>query len=374
MGFSAGDLIGDYEVIGELGSGGMGTVFKVRHVISQRVEALKLLHREPSGDLQANERFLREIRVLASFSHPNIASLHTAIRAGSQLAMIMEFVDGASLRDEVRAGRVNIRQAVDYMTQVAAALDYAHGRGVIHRDLKSTNVMVTPEQTVKLLDFGIAKSTAELMLTRPGRVLGSLNYMSPEQIRGERADARSDIYAAGVTLYEAVTGRLPIEAETEYAVMTGHLFRDPEPPANVNPNVPENLSDVIMTALAKDPDQRFSSAAAFGRALANIFPQPADPHLPEIERLTVPSAPVPRSMAASIPTHGSGSGSAITTSVLDEISRQLAGYIGPIAKIVVQRAAGRCHTAGDLCSAVAQEIDSPSDRQAFLDATRRTRA
>src|SRR6185312_6116090 len=206
-----GQNIGDYEIISNLGQGGVGEVYKVRHVISQRVEALKLL-RSDRNRADLSDRFLREIRLLAGLSHPHIARLNTAFQHDDQIAMVMEFIEGEDLYSKLHAPWPHrAMEGITYMRQVLLALAYAHARGVIHRDIKPSNIMITFEGEAKLLDFGMAFQSAEMSHTRPGYVLGSLHYMSPEQVRGERVDVRSDLYSTGVTLYEILTGRRPFD-------------------------------------------------------------------------------------------------------------------------------------------------------------------
>ena len=262
--------IGDYEILGILGTGGMGKVFKVRNVLTERIEAMKILLPDLAGQKELANRFLREIKLLAGLSHPNIASLRTALTVGNQLVMIMELVDGVTLAARLEQGPLPPPNAVNYIDQVLAALSYAHREHIIHRDIKPTNMMLTHEGVVKLMDFGIARSAEERSLTMTGTTLGSLYYMSPEQIRGEGVDARSDLYSVGVSLYELVTGRRPFQATANYAVMAAHLQEAPTPPAELQPGLPVALNEVILMALAKDPGRRFQSAEAFRNALKSI--------------------------------------------------------------------------------------------------------
>ena len=203
--------IGDYEVLGEIGAGGMGRVFKVRNVISERIEAMKILLPDLAERQDLAARFLREIKLVAALNHPHIAALHTALTADNQLAMIMEFVEGQSLAARLAQGPVATADAVTYIDQVLDALDYAHARQVVHRDVKPANMLLTPQGVVKLTDFGIARSASDQSLTLTGTTTGSLAYMSPEQIRGEPTDARSDVYSVGISLYELVTGVRPFD-------------------------------------------------------------------------------------------------------------------------------------------------------------------
>lgn len=271
MSFNPGDRVGDYEIVAALGAGGMGKVYKVRNLLSDRIEAMKVLLPDLEGNAELANRFLREIKVQASLTHPNIAALHTALTYGNQLLMLMEFVEGASIESMLEKGPLPLDQALDYTIQVLSALSYAHGRGVIHRDIKPANIMVTPDGVVKLMDFGIARMRADQRLTQTGLTVGSLYYMSPEQIRADRElDARSDLYSLGVTLYEIVTGKRPFTGTSDFAIMAAHLQQNPVPPIQIDPKLPALLNEIIMMAIAKQPEQRFQSAEAFRTALLNV--------------------------------------------------------------------------------------------------------
>ncbi len=371
MPLAVGQTIGDYEVLSQLGSGGIGEVYKVRHVISQRVEALKLLRSDRSGS-DLSERFVREIRVLASLSHPHIAQFHTAFQVNEQVAMVMEFVEGEDLQSKMRSPWPHrAMSGIDYVRQVLSALEYAHARGVVHRDIKPSNIVITPASEAKLLDFGMAFRTADASSTRPGHVLGTLHFMSPEQVRGERVDARSDLYATGAMLYEILTGRTPFKG-TDYEIMTAHLNTEPRHPAGLNPSLPDGICNAILKAMAKDPEDRYQSAAEFLGDLGEFTFEEAQ----TIEHLSIldpvdPTLPPSGRPALNTPTPRPGSDPARPSSRLqpvdlDSVSRELAAYIGPIAKVVVKRAADRCSSVDELYSAVAGEIDSDKDRSRFL--------
>ena len=270
MNFNAGDKVSDYEVLGVLGAGGMGCVYRVRNLISQRVEAMKILLPDLTSEPELADRFISEIRVLATFLHPNIAQLYTALTVDNQLIMIMEFVEGLTLADRSKNVVLPLRDVMGYVGQTLAALAYAHEHGIIHRDIKPGNIMITPHGVAKLMDFGIAKSKLEPAKTQPGTTMGSLHYMSPEQIHGATVDARSDLYAMGVTLYELATGKRPFVGDSEYAILDQQLNAQPKPPIQLNPAMPPALNDVILTALAKDPMHRFQSADAFRKALESV--------------------------------------------------------------------------------------------------------
>src|SRR5260370_22445282 len=262
MSYEIGTTVGDYQVVEVLGSGGMGQVYKVRNLISDRMEAMKVLLPNLDTDQELAERFMREIKVQASVAHPNIAGLHTAQRIGNQLVMIMEFVEGYTIEALMRRGRIPLAHSIDFAMQVLDALSYAHSHGVIHRDIKPANMMLTPQGVVKLMDFGIARSSTDGTLTSTGTTLGSLNYMPPEQVRGESADARSDIYSFGISLYELLTGKLPFHSDSQYSLMTAHLNEVPTPPITLRGDLPASLHEIIMMAMAKDPAERFQSADA----------------------------------------------------------------------------------------------------------------
>ena len=262
-GLRTGDIVEGYEILKPLGAGGMGRVYQVRNTLSNRIDAMKILLPDLENDPDLTARFLSEIQVLGGLSHPNIAALYTALRVNDRFVMILEMVEGESLSARIQAGALPVEKAVDYISQVLEAISYAHQKGVIHRDIKPGNIILTADGIVKLLDFGIAKSKATPALTAAGSALGSAYYMSPEQVRGGSLDGRSDLYSVGITLYEMVTGQRPIRGDTDYSIMDGHLHQLPASAASVNPAVPPALSKIIAKALAKDPADRFQTAEAF---------------------------------------------------------------------------------------------------------------
>ncbi len=341
MAFAPGDVIGDYRVIGPLGAGGMGTVYRVQHSISDRMEAAKILLPDVSAMAGIDERFLREIKVQASLQHPNIAQLHNAFRSGDRIVMIMELVEGVSLREMTRSGPLAVTRCVPYMAQVLSALQYAHGHGVIHRDIKPSNIVVTPEGKAKLLDFGLAVVPMDRRITQTGAVVGSLPYMSPEQVRGEAVDARSDIYSLGATFYEIVTGKCPIEGSSVASVLMGHLERRPDAPMHVNAGVPARLSRLISKALEKNVADRFQSAAEF---------------LAQLEETPTQTA----ATTAATPALG------WDAAKLERVTRELAQFIGPIAKVLVMRASRNTADYRELCGRLAEEIPGAVDRGKFL--------
>jgi serine/threonine-protein kinase len=234
---------------------------------------MKVLLDDLSADPELAERFMTEIRTLARLDHPNIAKLHTAFTVENRLVMIMELLEGLTLADHIKQGTMPLNQMLDFTAQTLSALAYAHQAGVVHRDVKPSNVMISPHGIVKLMDFGIAKSDTDHNQTRTGMTMGSMLYMSPEQVRGSGVDARSDIYSVGVMLYEMATGKRPFDAENTHAILEAQLNQMPAPLNN--PALPPTLNDIIFTAMAKDPMHRFQSADAFRKALASLIPRPA---------------------------------------------------------------------------------------------------
>jgi eukaryotic-like serine/threonine-protein kinase len=273
--FVPGQRLGDYEILGVLGAGGMGRVYRVRNVISDRVEAMKVLLANLAGQKELADRFLREIKVLAALHHPNIASLYSALTLDNQLVMLMEYVDGVTLLSRLQSGPIPPADAINYSEQILSALGYAHKLNVIHRDVKPSNMMLAPNGVVKLMDFGIARPNNDVGMTLTGTTLGSLNYMSPEQVRGSEVDGRSDVYSFGVSLYEMVTGQLPFQGNSNYSVMSAHVQQAPPPPIQVRPDLPKGLNEIILMSMAKDPQDRFQTAEAFANALKTVLSGPS---------------------------------------------------------------------------------------------------
>ncbi len=358
MALQIGDVVGDYEIVGVLGKGGMGTVFRVRNLLSDRIEAMKVVLPDLSADPGLADRFLREIRLHASLEHPNIAALRTALRIDNQVLMIMELVDGVSLDERLRHGPLDLKMATRFVDQVLSALDLAHSRGIIHRDIKPANIIVTPDASIKLTDFGIARSAFDRNLTQTGLALGSLYYMSPEQVQAQPADQRSDIYSLGVTFYEMVTGKRPIEGTSEYAILNAHLTMVPPSPGSLNPAVPIMLGAAIMKAMAKQPGERFQTASEFREALRLIdgFTTLS------IRMEPVVQAPRPTE-AAPRPTPPVNAGTDLRR---DQIETALLKSVGPIARILISRISPLCSSNSELRDRLAEQISDPADRSTFL--------
>ncbi len=323
MSLQPGMQVGDYQILRELGAGGMGKVFQVRNVISDRIEAMKVLLPDLVGDPGLADRFLREIKVQAALEHPNIAGLRTAMRDGNQLLMVMEFVEGRTVGEYLDQGPVPTQNAVGICMEVLSALDYAHSRGIVHRDIKPSNIMITTQGQVKLMDFGIARVMNDPSLTQTHQTTGSLYYMSPEQINGAQLDGRSDLYSLSISLYEMVTGRRPFDGENTFAIMAAHMHTAPVPPVQHDPRVPAALSDVILMGMAKDPNARFQSAGAFRAALGRVLEAPAPAQ----------AAPAPQPHA---PAHGPGPAAMPTPPAKASSSpRGLYMMVGSLATVAV---------------------------------------
>jgi serine/threonine protein kinase len=278
MGFELGQRAGDYEILDVLERSKTGLSYRVRNVLAQRFEALKVLPASLQEDNERVERFVREIKVHARLTHPNIVTFYHAALLEGQLIMTTELVEGSTLAQRLESRPAPLPQVLDWTVQVLAALGYAHEHGVVHREITPEHIIITAEGAVKLGGFGLAKSARDPQLTQAGAVLGSLRYISPEQVKGSTSlDGRADLYSLGVVLYQAVTGRLPFESKSQFDVMLAHVNEAPQPPAELAPGLPPELNRVILKSLAKDPAERFQSAVEFQNALGatNLLPEPA---------------------------------------------------------------------------------------------------
>lgn len=298
---AAGEQIGDYEILDCAGVGGSGRVYRVRHQITGRIEAMKILLPDQMQDDELRDRFLREVRVQARLTHPNIASLLTAFRVEHKLVMIMEYVEGESLAAMLGRGRPPLRQALAYASQALAGLGYAHAHGIIHRDVKPENLLLGASGELKVTDFGLAKTMRDIRLTSTGALMGSVYYMSPEQVRGLHAvDQRTDLYSMGAVLYELVTGRRPFVGAESFELMLAHAQQHAVPPVKLDPTIPPNLSRAIMKALKKEPADRFVSAEEFRQevdAVLAALPEEIETPGPlAAEEVSPPGAP-PKTLA-----------------------------------------------------------------------------
>jgi serine/threonine protein kinase len=263
-----GKQLGPYRVIAPLGAGGMAAVYQAYQPGVDRYVALKILPRHLAQDPQFVARFQHEARVIASLQHPHILPVFDFGEADGYTYLVMPFVAGGTLADTLRGQPLPIAQVRRIIAELGDALDYAHSRGIVHRDVKPSNVLLDGRGNCLLTDFGIAKIVAgTVQLTLPGGIIGTPAYMSPEQGQGAAVDPRSDIYALGVLLYELTTGRVPFTAETPLAIVLKHLHDPLPPPRTLNPSLSEALERVILKALAKEPSDRFQTAAELARAV-----------------------------------------------------------------------------------------------------------
>jgi eukaryotic-like serine/threonine-protein kinase len=261
-----GQLIDDrYRLLGRIGSGGMADVWSADDEMLGRQVALKFLHERFGADEQFVERFRREAQAAAGLQHPNVVSVYDRGEHEGRNWIAMEYVQGASLKDLIERG-LSPAESVEIVRQILTGVRFAHERGIVHRDLKPHNVLVDAEGRARVTDFGIARAGAS-EITQTGSVLGTAQYLSPEQAQGLETTATSDIYSVGVILYEALTGRVPFDADTVVAIALKQVSEAPVPPRSINPDVPPALDAVVMRALEKDPKNRFQNATEFLRAL-----------------------------------------------------------------------------------------------------------
>jgi serine/threonine-protein kinase len=347
MNFEIGQTIGDYRILDILGRGGMGAVYKVRNMLTAREEAMKVVLPGAEATGEIADRFLREIRIQASLQHPHIAAIRTAFRSGENVLMIMELIEGAGLDVKLRGGPLPLGDVFRITDDILSALSHAHARGIVHRDIKPSNIIVTPRGAPKLTDFGIATVAGDTRITRSGVAVGSLAYMSPEQVMSQPLDDRSDIYSLGITVYEALTGRRPFQTSGEYGMMNAHLKEIPVSPGAIVPSIPLGVCAVLLKALAKAPEDRYQTAAEFQNAWREAFFGGDDS---ETVILEAPQAPAPR----------------IEPKDLARVESGLTRVLGPISKSLVAKASARHQTVDALSRALAAEIPDEADRAAFL--------
>ncbi|MBT4733482.1 MAG: serine/threonine protein kinase [Candidatus Marinimicrobia bacterium] len=261
--------LGSYTVSEEIGRGGMGVVYRGTHDVLGRNVAVKMLNPQLYSDKDIKERFYSEAKLQASLIHPGLVTLYDFLEVQNNLFLIMELVEGRPLSDIIgkEIGPMASDRAIKLFSQVLDAFAYAHENKIVHRDAKPANLLVTDQDKVKVTDFGIAKIIGDVGLTQTGQKIGTPIYMSPEQVMGQEVDHRSDIYCLGITLYETLAGRLPIEAQTEFSIMEFHVRETPQDPRDFYPHIPDKLVDVIFKSIAKDPKDRFQSCDEMKQAM-----------------------------------------------------------------------------------------------------------
>jgi beta-lactam-binding protein with PASTA domain/predicted Ser/Thr protein kinase len=262
---------GRYRVLRRLGSGGMANVYLAEDEELGRRIAIKILNERHAADEQFIERFRREAKNAAGLSHPNIVQIYDRGEAEGTYYIAMEYLGGRTLKETVADRQpLPIREAIDYARQILAALRFAHRNGIVHRDIKPHNALMDDDGRLKVSDFGIARAGAASQMTEAGSIIGTAQYLSPEQARGAAVDHRSDLYSLGIVLYELLTGTVPFTGDTPVEIAMKHLSKVPEPPSAKRPEIPRALDQVVLRALAKDPDDRYGSAEEFDAELAQV--------------------------------------------------------------------------------------------------------
>lgn len=262
-----GTQLDQYVIEREIGAGGMGVVYQARDALLDRFVALKVLPPRLCSHTEYLRRFAREAQIQAYIDSPHVVSVHALLEREVGLVLVMEHLQGESLEQRLRRGPLPVGEAIDIFEQACVAIEHVHRAGIIHCDLKPANIFITSRRRIKLMDFGVARRLDD-RLADCGSMMGTLLYMSPEQIKGHEIDTRCDIYTLGITLFEALTGRLPFERKTHYALMHAHVQENPPAPSRYQREIPHGLEKVILKAIAKEPHRRFQTIVELRQALA----------------------------------------------------------------------------------------------------------
>ena len=263
---------GRYEIIEEIGRGGMAIVFRAKCLVLNRYVAIKMLRPEYRDDLEFIQRFKIEAQSAGSLSHPNIVSVYDVGNEDDMEYIVMEYVEGITLKQYLGAkGVLPWKEAVDYASQICAGLEHAHKKGIVHKDIKPENIMITKEGILKITDFGIAKALNQGTVATGGLTMGSVHYFSPEQARGSFTDAKTDLYSLGILTYEMVAGRLPFEGDSAISIAMQHLESEPVRPSVFNPSIPKSLESVILKAMKKDTGERYQAATQMLIDLKKVY-------------------------------------------------------------------------------------------------------
>jgi serine/threonine protein kinase len=280
MRFQSNELIGSYRIIDQVGSGGMATVYRAHHERLDRMVALKVIHKNFTNEPDFLSRFEREARIVAQLEHPNIVPIYDYNEVDGQPYIVMKYIEGETLKDHLTQNALSIQAIKPIFTQISHALSYAHAKNILHRDMKPSNIVLDTKGNAYLTDFGLARIAQSGSSTMSADVmLGTPHYISPEQAQGlTNVDQRSDIYSLGIILYEMCTGRTPFVGDTSYAIIHSQIYTPPPPPRTINPDLSPEIESVILKALEKQPNQRYTTVndllKAFERAMSNTLNQP----------------------------------------------------------------------------------------------------
>ena len=259
-----GQTISHYKILEKIGEGGMGVVYKAQDTKLDRLVAIKFLTAHSSNDEENNARFLQEAKAAASLNHPNILSIYEIDKEGNNQFIVMELIEGNDLRSFLKSGQsISLDKSMDFITQTAKGLKAAHDKGIVHRDIKSENLMVTKDSQIKIMDFGIAKLKGSSGLTKTGMSVGTISYMSPEQVQGIGVDQRSDIWSLGVVFYELLTGELPFKTEHDAALIYMISSEDVTPPSSLDRKIPNQMDTIVKKMLTKDWNLRYQNLNDF---------------------------------------------------------------------------------------------------------------